>query len=476
MLKKTTTLHKLPSEEEFSSLRILLVDDDTFILTMISAWLEEAGYEVKTSETGTHAVYELPHFKPHLVITDLRMEDMDGITLLKEIQKYNPVLPVIMLSGKAQISDAIRAAHQGIFEFFTKPIEPAKLFDCIQAAINQVGNYREEIEFAPEIIHRSSIMANLLKQAQRVAKTHSSVFIGGATGTGKELLARAIHRASPRGDKVFLAINCGALSEQLLESELFGHEKGAFTGAVRKNLGLFQAAHNGTLFLDEVGDMPLTLQVKLLRVLQEGKVKPVGSIDNIKVDVRIISATHQDLALTVKRGEFREDLFYRLNVIPLYMPTLAERREDIPLLVNHFLTLQTQREDLTLVRFSPEALEYMMSVSWPGNVRQLQNVVEQCTVLSVSPVIPLSLVKQALQESETSLQTLEEARNEFDYHYLHWVLRLAEGDVSHAARIAGCEVGEFERLLASYEINPIDFRNPQQEENTAPEGSGIHLH
>ena len=462
MLKKSTTLPKLPNEEGISSLRILVVDDDTFILTMISAWLEEAGYEVKTSETGTHAVYELPHFQPHLVITDLRMEDMDGISLLKEIQRYNPVLPVIMLSGKAQISDAIRAAHQGIFEFFTKPIEPDKLFECIQAAINHVGNYQEKIEFAPEIIYRSSVMAKLLKQTQRVAKTHSSVFIGGATGTGKELLARAIHRASPRSDKIFLAINCGALSEQLLESELFGHEKGAFTGAVRKNLGLFQAAHGGTLFLDEVGDMPLTLQVKLLRVLQEGKVKPVGAVDSVKVDVRIISATHQDLALAVKQGQFREDLFYRLNVIPLYMPALAERREDIPLLINHFLTLQTQREDLIQVRFSPEALEYMMSVSWPGNVRQLQNVVEQCTVLSVSPVIPLSLVK--------------DARSEFDYHYLHWVLSLVEGDVSHAARIAGCEVVEFERLLASYEINPLDFRNPQPEENTAPEGSGIHLH
>ncbi len=475
MLKKSTTVPKLPIEEEEYFLRILLVDDDPFILTMISAWLEEAGYEVKTSETGTDAVSELPHFKPHLVITDLRMEDMDGITLLKEIQKYNSILPVIMLSGKAQIADAVRAAHQGIFEFLTKPVEPDDLFSCIQTAINHIGNYQAEIEFAPEIIHRTSIMANLLKQAQRVAKTHSSVFIGGATGTGKELLARAIHRSSPRRDKVFLAINCGALSEQLLESELFGHEKGAFTGAVRKNLGLFQAAHGGTLFLDEVGDMPPTLQVKLLRVLQEGRVKPVGAVDSIAVDVRIISATHQNLALAVKRGEFREDLFYRLNVIPLYMPSLAERREDIPLLVDYFLSLQANREDLESCRFSPEALEYMMSVSWPGNVRQLQNVVEQCSVLSVSPVIPLSLVKQALQESEAHFQTLEEARNEFDYHYLNRVLRLVAGDVNHAARIAGCEVVEFERLLTTYEINPVRFRH-SQEENATPENNAIHLH
>jgi two-component system response regulator GlrR len=364
-----------------------------------------------------------------------------------------------------------------VFEFLTKPVDPDALFRCVQSALNHVGTSNQDTEFAPDIIHRSTIMAALLKQAQRVAKTRSSVSIGGATGTGKELLARAIHRTSPRNNEVFLAINCGALSEQLLESELFGHEKGAFTGAVRKNLGLFQAANGGTLFLDEVGDMPASLQVKLLRVLQEGKVKPVGAIDSVDVDVRIISATHRNLEIAVKRGEFRQDLFYRLNVIPLYMPSLVERREDIPLLIEHFLSVQAQKESREPARFSPDALDYMVvEAPWPGNVRQLQNVVEQCTVLSASPVIPLTLVKQALCDSENRFQTLEQARKEFDHHYLNRVLRMVEGDVAHAARIAGCNQAEFEHLLYEHTINPHHFRRPQEENVSSEEDNGVHLY
>lgn len=459
-------------QEETRPLRILLVDDDPFILTMVSAWLEAEGYEVKTTENGSDAINSLPEFHPHLVITDLRMEGMDGIALLKEIQNYNSILPVIMLSGAAEISDAVSATHQGIFEFLTKPITPEPLFNSIKNALNHVSIGEQETDFAPEIIHQSQIMVKLLKQAQRVAKTRSSVFIGGATGTGKELLARAIHKASPRHEEVFLDINCGALSEQLLESELFGHEKGAFTGAVRKNLGLFQAANGGTLFLDEVGDMPPTLQVKLLRVLQEGKVKPVGAIDSVDVDVRIISATHHDLELAVKRGEFREDLFYRLNVIPLFMPALKDRPTDIPLLIDHFLTLQSQKEGIEAARFSPEALEYMKSLAWPGNVRQLQNVIEQCSVLSASPVIPEVLVKRALRETEKQLPTLLEARNESDYHYINRLLRMFGGDIIESAKVAGCELSEFENLINKHNIDPNKF-NKSLEEELAPEGDEI---
>jgi two-component system, NtrC family, response regulator GlrR len=474
--QNTTETQEPLLKEENHLLRILLVDDDPFILTMVSAWLEEENYDVKTVENGLDAVSELSLFQPNLVITDLRMENMDGITLLKEIQKYNTVLPVIMLSGNAHISDAVRATHQGIFEFLTKPVDPDELFQSVRTALSYVGTSNQENEFAPEIIHQSHIMANLLKQAQRVAKTHSSVFIGGATGTGKELLARAIHRASSRHEQVFMAINCGALSEQLLESELFGHEKGAFTGAVRKNLGLFQAANGGTLFLDEVGDMSSSLQVKLLRVLQEGKVKPVGAINSVDVDVRIISATHQDLELAVKRGEFREDLFYRLNVIPLSMPPLTKRREDIPLLIEHFLAFQAEKEGIESPRFSPDALEYITSLSWPGNVRQLQNVIERCCVLSASPIIPLSLVKQTLAEKK--FQTLEEARYEFDGYYLNRVLRMVAGNIAEAAQMAGCEREEFESLLKKHNINILSFQksNQEQEEYRPPESEGIYLH
>ncbi len=473
MTKKVTK--KIKPEEEVRPLRVLIVDDDPVILTILSAWLEEIGYEIKTAESGSQAVICLNNFKPHLVITDLRMDGMDGMTLLKEIQRHNSVLPVIMLSGSAQISDAVCAAHQGVFEFLTKPVQPDDLFRSVQLALTHVGASEKDVDFAPEIIHQSHLVANLLKQAQRVAKTRSSVCIRGATGTGKELLARAIHRTSPRHDGVFLAINCGALSEQLLESELFGHEKGAFTGAVRKNIGLFQAAHGGTLFLDEVGDMPASLQVKLLRVLQEGTVRPVGAIDSVNVDVRIVSATHQNLEVAVRRGEFREDLYYRLNVIPLYMPSLAERREDIPLLIDHFLNLLAEKEGTEPARFSPEALDYMMSLPWPGNVRQLQNLLEQCAVLSASRLIPLSMVKQALSGSENQFQILKEARQEFDHYYLNRVMRMVEGDIEEAARIAGCDKPEFEQLLADHEVNPINFRRNSYEDTAINDDNGVSL-
>ena len=468
MLDKSTN-NIIPAQgEEMHSFRILVVDDDAVILTMLSVWLEQEGYQVLCVESGADAIIQLHAFNPHVVITDFNMEGMDGITLLKRIQEHNSILPVIMLSGSAQIPDAIRATHQGIFEFITKPVHPENLFDIVKHALNRMGDMNNGYtQFAPEIIHQSSIMANLLKQAERVAKSRSSVFISGTTGTGKEMLAKAIHRASPRAQGVFLAINCGALSEQLLESELFGHEKGAFTGAVRKNLGLFQAANEGTLFLDEVGDMPPTLQIKLLRVLQEGQVKPVGAVDSVTIDVRIISATHQDLELSVKRGEFREDLFYRLNVIPLHMPALAERREDIPLLINQFLSLHAKKEGLEEpIRFSPEALDYLVSMPWPGNVRQLQNVVEQCSVLSISPLIPLTLVKRALRENERKFQTLEEARLEFDHNYLNRVLRIWNGDIVQAAGVAGfnTKMGEFKQLLAQHQIEPSKFRRFQEED------------
>ncbi len=450
--------------------KVLVVDDDPIILELLTSWLQK-DYKTQTVENGYDAITKLSIFNPDLVITDLRMEEMDGIALLNEIQQYNSVLPVIMLSGSAHISDAVRAAHQGIYEFLTKPVDPDALFTCVKSALNHIRTAHGENAFAPEIIHQSSGMANLLKQAERVAKTRSSVFIGGATGTGKEMLAKAVHRASPRADQIFMAVNCGALSEQLLESELFGHEKGAFTGAVKKNLGLFQAANGGTVFLDEIGDMPGTLQVKLLRVLQESQVKPVGGIQSIDVDVRVISATHQDLELAVKRGEFREDLFYRLNVIPLHIPNLAERQEDIPLLIEHFLTLQAKRDETNdMPRFSPEAQDYMVSFPWPGNVRQLQNIVEQCSVLATSPIIPLSLVKHALREDVNKFQTLEEARKEFDKLYLTRVLRMWEGEVAGAAQASGyTEIDKFKQLLAHYNINSLDFRHGNNNDDAASE-------
>ena len=299
------------------------------MLNLLSTWLSGAGYDVSAAQRGEEALGQIEIAKPDLVITDLFMDGMDGMTLLTEIHNRNPLIPVIMLSGQAQIPDAVRATHLGTAAFLTKPVDKDDLLEAVTRHARQRRGEGGAAAFGRNVVYRSSVMAELLEQAELLAAGDITVFINGETGTGKEVLARAIHDASPRADKPFIGVNCGAIPEQLLESELFGHEKGAFTGANAKREGLFKAADGGTLFLDEIGDMPLDLQVKLLRVLQDFEIRPVGSNTGIPVNVRIISATHNDLDQLVAAGEFREDLYYRLNVVPLHMPSLRERREDI---------------------------------------------------------------------------------------------------------------------------------------------------
>jgi two-component system response regulator GlrR len=301
-------------------------------------------------------------------------------------------------------------------------------------------------------------MAELLEQGELVAQGDITVFISGETGTGKEVLARAIHEASPRRDHPFIGVNCGAIPEQLLESELFGHEKGSFTGANNRHEGLFLAANGGTLFLDEIGDMPLDLQVKLLRVLQDFEVRPVGSTRSVPVNVRIISATHNDLEALVAQGEFREDLYYRLNVVPLHMPRLADRAEDIPLLFDHFLGQHAARAGGRRKRFAPDAMAYLCAASWPGNIRQLINVVELCTTLNKGDIIPLAMAQRALREEPVHIKTLKEAKADFERNYLVSVLRVSEGNVASAARIAGRNRTEFYKLLNLYGLDAADFR------------------
>ena len=308
------------------------------------------------------------------------------------------------------------------------------------------------------IVTRSPLMLRLLEQARLVAQSDVSVLINGQSGTGKEIFAQAIHNASPRNSKPFIAINCGALPEQLLESELFGHARGAFTGAVSNREGLFQAAEGGTLFLDEIGDMPAPLQVKLLRVLQERKVRPLGSNRDIDINVRIISATHRDLPKAMARGEFREDLYYRLNVVSLKIPALAERTEDIPLLANHLLRQAAERHKPFVRAFSTDAMKRLMTASWPGNVRQLVNVIEQCVALTSSPVISDALVEQALEGENTALPTFVEARNQFELNYLRKLLQITKGNVTHAARMAGRNRTEFYKLLSRHELDANDFK------------------
>jgi two-component system response regulator GlrR len=313
-------------------------------------------------------------------------------------------------------------------------------------------------EWRSELMTRSSGMEDLLSQARRVAASDASVCIFGASGTGKELLARAIHRASPRAEAPFVAVNCGAIPEGLLESELFGHKKGSFTGAVADRRGLFQAAQGGTLFLDEIGDMPLPLQVKLLRALEERKVRLVGSHESHDIDVRVIAATHRKLEERIANGEFREDLYYRLNVVKLYIPTLAERREDIPLLANHFLARLAERYRKEQLALSPDAMQLLVSAQWPGNVRQLLNVIEQAVALSPTEVIPESLVRQALDAGDTTLTPLDEARRAFERDYLVRILKITGGNVTKAARLAGRNRTEFYRLLERHSLEPGMFK------------------
>lgn len=437
--------------------RLLLVDDDPGLLKLLGMRLVSEGYSVLTAESGPEALRMLSRDKVDLVVSDLRMDEMDGLQLFSEIQKVQPGMPVIILTAHGSIPDAVAATQQGVFSFLTKPVDKDALYKAIDDALEQSAPTTDE-RWRQAIVTRSPLMERLLEQAGMVAQSDVSVLINGQSGTGKEIIARAIHNASPRRDKPFVAINCGALPEQLLESELFGHARGAFTGAVSNREGLFQAAEGGTLFLDEIGDMPVALQVKLLRVLQERKVRPLGSNRDIDIDVRIISATHRDLPKAMARGEFREDLFYRLNVVNLKIPPLAERTEDIPLLANHLLRQSADRHKPFVRAFSTDAMKRLMAAKWPGNVRQLVNVIEQCVALTSSPVISDALVEQALEGENTALPTFVEARNQFELNYLRKLLQITKGNVTHAARMAGRNRTEFYKLLSRHELDANDFK------------------
>jgi len=438
--------------------RILLVDDDPGLLRLLSIRLRAEGYEVEAVESAHQALSTLNRFSPDLVVTDLRMDKMDGIGLLKELQTRSPGLRVVIITAHGTIPDAVVATQSGAFGFLTKPIDKDELMQTVERAMKVSGSVEVDEDWAAEIISRNQGMKEILNQAKMVAATDARVLINGESGTGKELLAKAIHNASPRAEKPFVAINCSAMAENLLESELFGHEKGAFTGATRAHKGLFQAAEGGSLLLDEIGDMPMRLQVKLLRVLQENQVRPVGSTEAIDVDVRVISATHRDLQQMMTNGKFREDLYYRLNVVNIKIPTVDERREDIPLLVAHFLTQIAREAGQERKVYAPEAVEMLVTAEWPGNVRQLYNIVRQNVALSRSPVISAELVQQSLGEHAGKLLSFSDARDEFTRNYLSQILQITMGNVSQAARLAKRNRTDFYKLLARHDLNPDQFK------------------
>ena len=438
--------------------KILLVDDDPGLLRLLSIRLRAEGYEVEAVESAELALAVLHRFRPDLVITDLRMDKMDGIGLLKELQTRTPGLRVLIITAHGTIPDAVVATQSGAFGFLTKPIDKDELMSTVERAMKVSGSTEVDDDWAAEIITRNQTVKEILAQAKMVAATDARVLITGESGTGKELMAQAIHRASPRRENPFVAINCSAMAENLLESELFGHARGAFTGATRNHKGLFQQAEGGTLLLDEIGDMPMRLQVKLLRVLQENQVRPVGSTDAIEVNVRVISATHRDLMEMMRQGRFREDLYYRLNVVNIQIPSLDKRREDIPLLVSHFLQEVARESGQERKVYAPEAVEMLVAAEWPGNIRQLYNIVRQNVALSRSPVISAELVQSSLGEHAGKLASFSEARDEFTRNYLSQILQITTGNVSQAARLAKRNRTDFYKLLARHDLNPDAFK------------------
>ncbi|THB71809.1 MAG: response regulator [Desulfobulbaceae bacterium] len=440
---------------------ILLVDDEDDLLSLWTLRLESAGYKVITAKSGEEAMATFTASAPQLVVTDLRMGKMDGLSLYDAIRKVNTSIPVLIITAHGSIPEAVQATKKGVYSFLTKPIDGKLFLKEIERALKAASVSSDDHDIAEwrrEIVSRSAIMEQLLDKVRLVARSNSSILIRGQSGTGKELLAKALHKASDRADGPFIPVNCSAIPEALLESELFGHAKGSFSGADRAYDGLFRAADKGTLFLDEIGDMPLHLQVKLLRVLQERQVRPVGDTVSIDVDVRIVSATHQNLEKSVEEKTFREDLYYRLNVVTLEVPPLKERSEDIPMLVEHFLEIINSQNERKVVGFSPDAMTVLLEAPWPGNIRQLQNAVEQAAALSTTELIPVNLVSAALKEENVKILTFDEARFEFGQRYLVKLLQTTGGNVAQAARLAGRNRTDFYKILNRHHIAPAIFK------------------
>ena len=449
-------------------IKILLVDDDPGVLQLLSMRLEALNFDVVCADGGDSALATLQMECAHIVISDLRMDGMDGIELFEKIQQLYPGLPVIVLTAHGSIKEAVSATQKGVFSFLTKPVDKDELLSSITQALNLHSPETQSNTNTSNIITCSANMQQLLEQAKLLAQSDINIMIRGESGTGKELLASALQASSPRAGQAYVAINCSAIPAELLESELFGHVKGAFTGATRDNKGLFASADGGTVFLDEIGDMPAPLQVKLLRVLQEQKIRPVGSHQDISINVRVLSATHQNVEEAISDGRFREDLYYRLNVASLSLPALRERRADVQLLAKHFLENIAQRSNNDAKKFSPAALVALMSYDWPGNIRQLNNIVEQLAALSPAAIIGEAQVQSALPQSNIvtkEIPSLAEARKQFEREYLEQILVQTQGNVTDAARQAGRNRSDFHKLIKKHQLNPDILRNAKRQSN-----------
>jgi two-component system response regulator GlrR len=454
-----------------SSGKILLVDDDRNLIELVKMRLESANFEVVTALKEEEAIEAVKGQVFDLSLVDLQLVNQDGISLMEELHLIIPEMPVIILTAYGSIESAVEAMRRGAYSYLTKPFDPRDLLLQIERAldnrrlaseIQRLKGLLDERYGFENIVARSEKMQKVLEMVSQIAKTDSTVYIYGESGTGKELIAKAIHLASERKDRAFVAINCAALPETLMESELFGHEKGAFTGAVRSTKGLFTQAHEGTIFLDEIGDMPLSIQAKLLRVLQERQFYPVGSEKSVEVDVRVIVATQKDLEDQVKQGLFREDLFYRIHVIPIYLPPLRERKEDIPLLAEHFLKKFSRQMKKEVRGLTPTAIQRLMLHEWPGNVREVENTIEYAVAMTQQDVISEDFILQTrVSEPQELLKPLKEARNDFEKRYLVHLLQLSEGNVSKAAKLAGRYRADFYDLLKKHDLKLEDFKKSE---------------
>jgi DNA-binding NtrC family response regulator len=450
-----------------SAKKIMIIDNEEGLCRMMEAVLMDDGHAVRSFNDPLEAVEV---FRPgiwDLVISDIKMPGIDGLEVLQRIKTAEPDIPVIMITAFATVEMSIQALRKGAYDMLTKPFEPDELLFRVRNALNHNQLLSENQQLREElaekfnfdnIIGASIALQKLLDKVEKVAVRDTSVLITGESGTGKELIAQAVHYNSPRKDQPFVAINCGAIPDSVLESELFGHKKGSFTGADSDKEGLIKAADGGTLFLDEIGNLPLNVQKTLLRFLQEQEFRRIGDTQPTRVDVRLISATNSDLSREVEQGEFREDLFYRLNVINLHLPPLRERRADIPLLAAHFIEAQNTKFNTSIKGLSVDAQRAASEFSWPGNIRQLKNVIEACMTIETKDQIDLTTLAQFIETEDTPSDETDynEALGRFEIDYLRQLLRLVDGNIEAAAQKAGMNMATIYRKLKKYGLRKED--------------------
>ncbi len=441
---------------------ILVVDDEASIRESLRMILEYEGYRVDEAGSGSEALARVADRAPDAVLLDVKMPQMDGLEVLEAFRERGYEMPVLIISGHGDITTALDATRRGAFDFFEKPLQRDRVLLSLR---NAIDNHRLQAKSQikrhepDELVGSSPAYRTLRATIEKAAPTPATVLITGESGTGKELVARAVHEQSPRRDRAFVQVNCAAIPDELIESELFGHEKGSFTGAVRKQAGKFVAAHGGTILLDEVGDMSARTQAKVLRVLQNGEVEPVGAAGHVRVDVRVVAATNRDLEKEIKEGNFREDLFYRLNVIPIRTPPLREHLEDLPMLVEYFVRRYAEANNYRAKTFSPEALDYLQSLPWKGNVRELKNLVERLLILSPSEEIGrqdvLSLSaggRPEISESLLAIKTLREFREMSERLFLVHKLEANGWNVTQTAQNVDTPRSNLYKKMDQYQI------------------------